>query len=308
MIRLSGRFRSALIIGGQGIRARKTRTLLSMVSLFLGVLAVVVVQVGAETAKSARLADLELHMGKDGTRQMYLQGSPSAIRVSQETLAGRPDALAIIGLQAIIGEPNVTPINPGGAPFDQPGGYGGTSYSMQCDQNGNCWPVPMDGQNAAAPVTGAAIELSLSALTGDIRQFRPFRPVAGDWLDFSTGPSLSPGIVVNLEAAKGFSRNRVPAEMRITGATANPTPRIIGVVDDGNPQPTAYGRADELGNWLPTPTGSGNSGPGLQIMLAPTALDAEQRCGSGWWPAESPPTRCTPRPSRPARRSPRNWR
>ncbi|WP_329106322.1 ABC transporter permease [Micromonospora sp. NBC_01699] len=276
MIRLSGRFRSALIIGGQGIRARKTRTLLSMVSLFLGVLAVVVVQVGAETAKSARLADLELHMGKDGTRQMYLQGSPSAIRVSQETLAGRPDALAIIGLQAIIGEPNVTPINPGGAPFDQPGGYGGTSYSMQCDQNGNCWPVPMDGQNAAAPVTGAAIELSLSALTGDIRQFRPFRPVAGDWLDFSTGPSLSPGIVVNLEAAKGFSRNRVPAEMRITGATANPTPRIIGVVDDGNPQPTAYGRADELGNWLPTPTGSGNSGPGLQIMLAPTALDAEQ--------------------------------
>ena len=40
MRRLSGRLRSAVIIGGQGIRARKLRTLLSMVSLFLGVLAV----------------------------------------------------------------------------------------------------------------------------------------------------------------------------------------------------------------------------------------------------------------------------
>ena len=58
MIRLSGRFRSALIIGGQGIRARKLRTFLSMVSLFMGVLAVVVVQAAAETAERALLSDL----------------------------------------------------------------------------------------------------------------------------------------------------------------------------------------------------------------------------------------------------------
>ncbi len=75
VIRLSGRFRSALIIGLQGIRARKTRTLLSMVSLFLGVLAVVVVQAGAEIAKQAALADVELQAGKDGTRQLYLPPS-----------------------------------------------------------------------------------------------------------------------------------------------------------------------------------------------------------------------------------------
>ena len=57
MMRLSGRFRSALIIGLQGIRSRKLRTLLSMVSLFLGVLAVVVVQAGASIAERALLAD-----------------------------------------------------------------------------------------------------------------------------------------------------------------------------------------------------------------------------------------------------------
>ncbi|MEU5945948.1 ABC transporter permease [Micromonospora sp. NPDC047465] len=279
MIRLSGRFRSALIIGAQGIRARKTRTLLSMVSLFLGVLAVVVVQVGAETAKNARLADLELHVGKDGTRQTYLPGNADTIQISQDTLKGRTDAVAVSSTQAIIGEPGVRPVNPGGGPFDQPGGgqYGGPGgIEMYCDPRGYCQPMKAAGDGPPVPVPGAAIELSLNALTGDIRQFRPFRSVSGQWLDFSSDPSLSPRIVINLEAAKGFTRHQVPAEMRIEGATANPTPRIIGVIDDGNPQPTAYTRADELQNWVPRASNSGNYGPGLQVMLAPTAGDLEQ--------------------------------
>ncbi|MFI6759230.1 ABC transporter permease [Micromonospora sp. NPDC050417] len=276
MIRLSGRFRSALIIGGQGIRARKTRTLLSMVSLFLGVLAVVVVQLGAELAERAQLSNLELQVGKDGTRQGYLSGDPNSVRISQETLAGRPDATAILSMQAIIGEPGIVPVNPGAAPFDQPGMFDGQSYQTTCDLSGNCYSVPLKGAGGEASVPGAAIELSLIALTGDVRQFKPFRSVAGDWLDFSSTPSLAPGLVLNEEAAKGFARYQVPAEMRVVGATANPTPRIIGVVDDGNQQPTAYTRADEMGNWLPAPTGGGNYGPGLQVMLAPTARDAEQ--------------------------------
>ncbi|MCW3843752.1 ABC transporter permease [Micromonospora yasonensis] len=279
MIRLSGRFRSALIIGGQGIRARKTRTLLSMVSLFLGVMAVVVVQVGAETAKNARLADLELHMGKDGTRQTYLPGNADTIQISQDTLKGRKDAVAVSTTQAIIGEPGVSPVNPGGAPFDQPGGgqyVGPGGGDMYCDPRGYCQPMKATGDAPAVPVPGKAIELSLSALTGDIRQFRPFRPVSGQWLDFSSDPSLSPRIVINLEAAKGFTRHQVPAEMRVEGATANPTPRIIGVIDDGNPQPTAYTRADELQNWVPRASNGGDYGPGLQVMLAPTASDVEQ--------------------------------
>jgi putative ABC transport system permease protein len=277
VIRLSGRFRSALIIGVQGIRARKTRTLLSMMSLFLGVLAVVTVQVGAETAKSARLADLELQVGKDGTRQTYLPGNADTIQISQDTLKGRTDAVAVASTQAIIGEPGVSPINPGAAPFDQPGGGqyavpgGGEMY---CDSRG-CQPVKAAG-DAAVPVPGNAIELSLNALTGDIRQFRPFRSVSGEWLDFSSDPSLSPRIVLNLEAAKGLTRHRVPAEMRVEGAIANPTPRIIGVIDDGNQQPTAYTRADELANWVPRATNGGSYGPGLQVMLAPTAGDVER--------------------------------
>ncbi|WP_422769799.1 ABC transporter permease [Plantactinospora sp. WMMC1484] len=273
MIRLSGRFRSALIIGGQGIRARKMRTFLSMVSLFLGVLAVVVVQAGAETLERAQLASLELQVGRDGTRQAYLPGSPGSIRVSNETLADRPDAVAVASRQAIIGEPGVVPVNPGGAPFDQPGGYG-PAGGMYCDQYG-CRPMSPGGE-AAPAVPGQAIELVLHTLTGDIRQFKPFRRVAGQWLDFSSAPALAPRLVVNLEAAKGFNRHRVPAEMRIDGATANPTPQIIGVIDDGNPQPSAYTRADDLANWLPESPAAADYGPGLQVMMAPTAGELER--------------------------------
>ncbi|GAA2606074.1 hypothetical protein GCM10010399_41290 [Dactylosporangium fulvum] len=277
MIRLSGRFRSALIIGGQGIRARKTRTFLSMVSLFLGVLAVVAVQGAAETAKTLRLADLELHAGKDGTRQMYIPPFGDAIDTTIATISGRPGAAAMVGYQAIIGEPKVTPINPGGAPFDNPGGYGygPGQYEVQCDASGICRPVPLSPADIAPK--GQAIEVQLYAMVGDVRQFRPYRPVSGSWLDLTGPPSYSPRLVLNKEAARGFSQNQVPAEMRLEGVTANPTPRIVGVVDDGNSQPTAYVRADELRNWMPPQSGrSALGGMGLQLMFSPSAGDTER--------------------------------
>jgi putative ABC transport system permease protein len=79
--------------------------------------------------------------------------------------------------------------------------------------------------------------------------------------------------------------------MRLDGATANPTPRIIGVVDDGNDQqPMAYARADEINNWI-APTAASDqpaasdpgsmkdmiisNGPPLQVMFAPTAGEVE---------------------------------
>ena len=269
MIRLSGRLRASLIIGGQGIRARKLRTFLSMVSLFLGVLAVVVVQAGAEIANRAMLADVELNQGKDGTRQLYLSPEGETVPVALEVLKGRTDSVAMTTTRAIIGEPGVKPINEGGGPIDQPGGYG---PRMTCDENG-CYPI--EGGDAASP-PGQAIELQLVGLTGDIRQFRPFRPSQGQWLDFGGEPSLAPRLVLNVEAAKAFSRYQVPAEMRVDGATANPTPRFLGVVDDGGYQPTAYVRADELMNWLPmTSMSTDEMGPGLQVLMTPSAVEVE---------------------------------
>ena len=258
MIRLSGRFRSALVIGFQGIRARKTRTLLSMVSLFLGVLAVVVVQAGASIAERALLSDLELSNGVDGTRVMGIQPGPQTADVVTGTLRGRVDAVASMDLSAIIGEPGVTPVNPNGSPMDENWGD-----AQICYPDGHC--ESQDGPK------GEAVALRLTALTGDIRVFRPFHQQSGRWLDFTTVPALAPRLVLNREAAKGFSQHHVPAEMRVNGAVNDITPQFIGVIDDGDSQPHAYARVDELTNWLPT-TGLAdpNTGGQLQVMFQPS--------------------------------------
>ncbi|MCA2213106.1 ABC transporter permease [Jidongwangia harbinensis] len=259
MRRLSGRFRSALVIGLQGIRARKLRTLLSMVSLFLGVLAVVVVQAGASIAERALLANVELTNGIDGTKNLYVPPEPGAASAVLDTVEGRPDATAMIVLPAIIGEPGVRPVNEGAAPFDENWGSSGEI----CFPDGTCQPNPEP--------TGQAVEVRLTALTGDVRAFRPYRPYRprhGQWLDFTTMPAMAPRLVLNLEAAKGFERYRVPAEMRVRGAIAHITPQFVGVIDDGDIQPRAYVRMDELVTWLPvnTLTDPGTGGE-LQVLM-----------------------------------------
>ena len=221
------------------------RTLLSMVSLFLGVLAVVVVQAGASIAERAFLADMELFEGLDGTVVMEMGGtSPKLGPIVVDTVAGRSDAVAMTGMSAIIGEPGVRPVNEGGAPFDQD--WGGPP--MTCDDQGNC----REQSPAELGPQGQAIEVRLTALTGDVRQFRPYRPQSGQWLDFSSVPMMAPRLVLNKEAAKGFDRHRVPAEMRVAGASSHMTPQFIGVVDDGDQAPRAYVRLDELSHWVPT--------------------------------------------------------
>jgi ABC-type antimicrobial peptide transport system permease subunit len=256
MRRLSGRFRSSMIIGIQGIRARKLRTLLSMISLFLGVLAVVVVQAGASIAERALLADLELTAGIDGTRVMEVPTQQEAADVVASTVKGRSDAVAMLGVSGIVGEPGVLPVNPNAAPIDQDWGA-----AMVCDENG-C--------QEAGGTKGQAVEVRLTALTGDIRQFRPFRLESGRWLDFSTVPAMAPKLVLNKEAAKAFDRYHVPAEMRIGGAAANVTPQFVGVVDDGDYQPRAYVRIDELTTWLPTSKlADPNTGGELRLMMSP---------------------------------------
>jgi len=101
--------------------------------------------------------------------------------------------------------------------------------------------------------------------------------VSGQWLDFASGPSLAPRLVLNLEAAKGFSRYRVPAELAVPGAAHHPTPQIVGVVDDGSREPRAYVRTDELLTWLPdSGTAAGRGGPPLQVLLGPTADDTQR--------------------------------
>ncbi|MCS7477754.1 ABC transporter permease [Umezawaea endophytica] len=254
----SGKLRSALVIGGQGIRARKLRTFLSMTSLFLGVLAVLTVQAGAEIAERAMLSGVELTRGKDGTLQMFVPQEEPALGVVERTLAGRSDGVAVVGMNAIIGEPGVRPINDGAVPFDHPRVGGPEGGSGKPD--------------------GQAIEVQLEALTGDVRGFRPFRQVSGQWLDFASAPALAPRIVVNEEAAIGLRRHRVPGEMALPGAAVHVTPQVVGVVEDGSPRPSVYVRMDELRTWPPGSSNADTSrgGSRVQVMLSPSATDLVQ--------------------------------
>jgi putative ABC transport system permease protein len=261
----SGRFRSALIIGMQGIRARKLRMFLSMISLFLGVLGVVAAQAGQVIAHRALIANSELTRGVDGTQQVYVPPVEGSTEIVMSTVEGRDDAVALLSTNAIIGEPDVRPINEGGAPIDSAGGYG---PMMQCDASGNCVD-PNEGRPS-----GQAIELRMVAVTGDVRQFRPLRVQSGQWLDFGDAPSLAPRLVVNKEAAKAFAMYPVPAEMRfVDDTTAHSTPRIVGVIDDGISAPQAYVRTDELLNWMPADALSNPNYGSAEILAAPTATD-----------------------------------
>ncbi|MGW4207663.1 ABC transporter permease [Lentzea sp. NPDC004789] len=275
----SGKLRSALVIGGQGIRARKLRTFLSMVSLFLGVLAVVAVQAGSEIAERAMLTDVELQAGKDGTITGYIPGEKGAPGIVEATLKGRADAVAMISSKAVIGEPGVRPINEGGMPFEY-ANRGGDYYSgpqMICDSNGVC----QEQKPQEKKPDGQAIEVSMVALTGDVRPFKPFRPVSGGWLDFTSAPSLAPRIVLNEEAAKGLRQYRVPGEMMIDGATHHVTPQIVGVVQDGDIQPKVYLRLDELRTWMPAAPQTNElnrfrgGGTGLEVYLQPGSDDLQ---------------------------------
>ena len=275
-MRLSGRLRAALIIGIQGIRARKLRTLLSMASLFLGVLAVVVVQAASVSVERAELRDIELVQGIDGTRQSYLPASDTVLPVVLDTVAGHPDAVAFGNVMVDIGEPGVDPINPGGSPIDDQNGpvyYDKGARAVVCTPYRGCFV--QNGPAAAPRARGASIELNLTVVTGDIRRYKPFRLVSGEWLDFEHMPSLAPRIVLNTAAAKGFQRYSIPAQMQIPGATADPTPQIIGVVEDGQPQAAAYMRMDEAANWLPTAQMARNFGS-VGVLLPPGQSDTER--------------------------------
>jgi putative ABC transport system permease protein len=258
-----------MIIGVQGIRARKLRTTLSMLSLFLGVLAVVVVQAGAAIAERAMLVDMELNSGIDGTRMAYVSPENGAADIAISTTRGRADALTLLTINATIGEPGVRAVNEGAMPFDDAGDWGPPG-DMICYPNGEC---VSQSESGAKPVpTGQAIDVRLTAMTGDVRAFKPFRPRAGQWLSFSTIPAMAPRLVLNEEAAKGFARYKVPAEMRINGTTTNMTPQFVGVIDDGDSQPHAYVRLDELTTWM---SAAGMADPqmnsDIQVLMAPGA-------------------------------------
>ncbi|RJQ80287.1 ABC transporter permease [Pseudonocardiaceae bacterium YIM PH 21723] len=267
---MRGRLRSALVIGGQGIRARKFRTFLSMVSLFMGVLAVVTVQAGASILERSELDGIEMYSGKDGT--ITLRGAGNHTDLVAETLRGTTQGVLSMPVDATLGEPNVNPINRQGMTFEDVRRHGrSTGADYDCMSEADC-----EAKRKQKPLPeGNAIRLNIEALTGDIRPIRPFTMVSGQWLDFGSTPMLAPRIVINQEAAKFLGHYKIPNELQLGSGASHPSVQITGVVNDGAYGPAAYVRLDEMSSWAKNPAGSRySSGP--TVFLQPGSDDLQR--------------------------------
>ena len=173
----------------------------------------------APASPNARmLADLELSQGIDGTKTIeHARRRRRPPTSSSDTVRGRTDAVGDARRQRrSSASPGVQPVNPGGVAVRRELGR----RPWSATPTGRC-----EHERPAPP--GQAIELRLTALTGDVRPFRPFRPQsAASGSTSPPCPSMAPRLVLNEEAAKGFERYQVPAEMRVGGATGQPHPAV----------------------------------------------------------------------------------
>ncbi|MDV6013224.1 ABC transporter permease [Haloechinothrix sp. LS1_15] len=200
--------RTAAVVATQGLRARPLRSALAVLSLFVGVLAITVVQASSTVAERAVVSQAERSSGHAPTYTASF--SPGDVRTvaELETLTRGTDAVAVVTAQGALGDTR-------------------------------------DVHD------GAHLGLELMAMDGDIRTIRPFRVLAGEWLTFADQPTLAPRLVLNESAAELLTDREVHAELRIGEDGPAPTPRVLGVVDDGDGQPIAYTRLDEALRWSP---------------------------------------------------------
>ena len=213
MIRLSGRFRSALIIGGQGIRARKLRTFLSMVSLFLGVLAVVV---GAGRRRDRRAGDAGQRRADRRARTAPL----ADVRAAQAetvaghrwtTLRGRTDAVGADQRPGDHRRARRDAGQPGRGAVRRRTAAGG-SGTMICDAERQLHGAePGAARRAGRPGDRAAAgradrrHPAVPAVPPELRQ----------WLDFTLGAVAGAAASCSTRRRPRASRGyRVPAEMR----------------------------------------------------------------------------------------------
>lgn len=203
---------TAVKVGSQGLRSRPMRTFLAAISLFLGVLSVVMVHAAADIAERAVTERAELSSGRSPTYTSELAAGGARGLDHLASVTTGTGASATVTVPGLLGDPSETA-----------GGSG-------------------------------RVSLELVGLHGDLRRARPFRLAAGAWLPTGGPSSLAPRLVLNTAAAEAIPAGggRVPAALTIAGGQVRPTPRLIGVVDDGTDQPAAYARLDELLRWEPT--------------------------------------------------------
>lgn len=192
-----GGTRTCAVVAVQGLRARPLRTTLAVLSLVIGIVAVVCVWTASAITERAVVSRAELQSGRAGTYAMAVPAVPGALGVVADAVTQGSGAAVTVVTGATLGAP--------------PG-----------------------------------VGVRLVGVAGDLRGIRPFPILRGTWLDGAYASSRAPHLVLNRRASDLVGHGAVARELRLSSAVAVARPVLVGVVDDGSEEATAYLRLDEL--------------------------------------------------------------
>jgi putative ABC transport system permease protein len=196
-------------IAWQGVGRRPLRSLLTGLSLLVGVLTIVLIQGGGAAVRAAIVLDAVLQGAPATTVQVALspaadQESTARIWVSLLTAATSD----VAGAVATVIQPTDVTIWAGGRP---------------------------------------APDLTVSLVDPAVRRIRPFPVLSGRW--FSDDHTIAPQLIVNRAAWETLPWTDGPAQVATGSAQERLTARIVGVVYDGSRRPAAYLSLTEPGPW-----------------------------------------------------------
>jgi putative ABC transport system permease protein len=207
--------RSGLLTAAwQELSVNRGRTLLSMASVIVGVMAVA----------------LTVAMGDAGRR---------AVELEVERTVGRPATMAIEVRSDVAG--NVVLDSSWRESFDD-----------RLDRYGVSARTPIVDGSVRVGLGGAVSVAQLNGVYPDLAEVRRLQLVAGRWLSDSDGRSLAPVLVVNERLLRDLGgigpRNAVGSKLRI-GTLEPVTGVVVGVMADTGDAPAAYTPLVALERW-----------------------------------------------------------
>ncbi len=117
------------------------------------------------------------------------------------------------------------------------------------ESRGGAAALEMDG-SAALEFNGQTGSVNLVAVAGPLLAVRPLHVVAGAWPETPRG--LRPVVVVNSAAARSGIRVGDAIGLRVGSRATMIASGVVGVVNDGQSDPTVYVPAPQLAWWRPT--------------------------------------------------------
>lgn len=197
------------------VRANRTRTALSVLSIVVGVASLSWIVATGELARSAAVAALERRSGRSATLDVGIT-VPAWSSVSTANVARLfADILMLEGAQA------TSPI------------------------------ATTDGQLAFAYSTYPA---QVAAVEPPLDRIRRFRVISGRWLQATDAALLAPVVVVNRTLADEIGPDSLGTDSNVTLALRQPVAvSVVGVVEDGESTAIAYVDPAVLDRWSTAP-------------------------------------------------------